>query len=223
MSFMPPHTPPIVQTRIHLAVRQDYTVPNNRMSAIMEATASGKDPAKLAADVNREMQWALLQSGKIPGVIATTGAYSTQQRFDAIRSVGWTLTQTLTLRTDSIGVLPPLLGTLQSRLQLLSMSSAPSQKAERLAEDQALHQAAVHFRHRAAQLCKTFGYAGFRLMRLQTGGETVPLPVMRPQVMMATVPGPVAVSPGETNSTVTLQGTVICEPASVETSNTKGK
>ncbi|WP_414041894.1 SIMPL domain-containing protein [Acidithiobacillus sp. M4-SHS-6] len=193
---------------IHLGVRQSYHVANTVMLAQMQASASGPNAADLAQQVNTKMHWALQQLAAEQHLQTQTLNYYTQRDYGDGKPTGWTIKQILQIRGPQSSQLNHVLGKLQSRLELISMSTEPSESARQAAEAQAAKQAITRFKAHAHDFCRDFGYSQSVLDVVRISSTHVtpgPVPMMRMAVQT-----PVASAPGESAMAVEVSGSVRC-------------
>ena len=212
---------PIPPTSIHLSASADYQVANSELTATLSAQAEGKDPASLAARVNQTMAWAAKILPAIPGLHWHTSGYATTRT--GAKATPWRIQESLVVRSAGPQALLPLLGTLQSRMQLESLTFTPSRASLRKAQSRADVKALQRFLKDAIRDCAALGLhpaKGFSKsphiggINIQEG--PIPYPVRPFPVMMADVramPGPVAARPGEIHGQVTAVGTAYCQGA----------
>lgn len=192
-------------------VDQPYQVTNTVMSAMLQATASGKNTAELADAVNKKTHWALQQVHAVQGVQIQSNEYQTQPDYTDGKRSGWTVKQNLQITATNLTDFDRVLGKLQSRLELVSLKSEPALAARDAAEQVASHQAIARFRKRAMAACGDFGYADMRLNTVQIlakRASTVP-----GVMMAATARSPVESAPGESALSVEVSGSVQCVSA----------
>ncbi len=192
---------------IHLNVRQTYHVANTVMVARMQASASGQSAPELAPVVNQKVHWALQQADKVKNIQAQSVAYSTQRHYVDGKPGAWSVEQTIRFSGPQSSLFDQLLGHLQSRLELVSLQAEPASAARDKAETVAARQAIQHFRERASNACKAFGYAKSELNSVQINDLRTPL---TPALRMMTVGTAVNSTPGESSLSVEVSGSVQC-------------
>ena len=198
-------------TSVHFQVMTHYRAPRTVLHADLQAEASGRSPAKLAAMVNQDVSWAKARLQSVPGITWRSAGYQTQATGQT--DAPWLVREDLAVQSPDPAVLLPLLGTLQSRLHLVGMQytarSAAVHKALRTAELRGLRR----YRKQAQQNCTALGYHGARLGQVFINTNVVPL--ARPMPVMAlaakVVPGPVVGRGGTERGRVVVEGNAYCE------------
>ncbi|MCL5956626.1 MAG: SIMPL domain-containing protein [Gammaproteobacteria bacterium] len=200
------------QTRIHLSASADYRVPDTELHVTLSAEAQGTDPASLAAQVNQKISWATTRVlPTVHGPRWHTGGYTTLHT--GIKTAPWRVQESIAIQNSDPSSLLPLLGTLQSRLQLESLDFTPAPEDLRKAENRASVTALQRFRTDAARDCKALGFVKTpRLGEIDVQKGPHPYPVRPFPVLMAAraMPGPVPANPGSSHGSVTANGTVSC-------------
>jgi predicted secreted protein len=179
------------------------------------AEADGAHQTDVAAKVNGAIAWALEQAKKATGVTAQTQQYYTSPLYQDNRITGWRARQSLRLEGRDAKALTELLGSLQERTAVESVSFSVSPAARNGAEEALTTEAISRFEARATQIAGAFGRRGFRLGRVSitTGGGGQP-PMMfatraaaRAEVAAASPP----IEAGTQTVSVTVSGTIELE------------
>ncbi len=197
--------------QIRFQAAASESVANDRMQAVLTVQDEDDDAAQLADRINTAMAWALEQSKGQKGIDVRSGGYSTQPVYNKNALSGWRASQQLILEGGDFGQISKLIGVLQQRLQLttVSFSVAPDTRAavERKLIDRALHS----FKQRAEQVRKNIGTPGYRIVELNINTEDMPVqpyPVMRAEVAsMKDVAAP-SFEGGNSDVRVSVQGMV---------------
>jgi predicted secreted protein len=136
--------------------------------------------------VNRDIAWGLEMAKQVASVRVRHGGYRTAPVHDSKRGEihHWRGSQDLVLESADSRALSALLGRLQSRLQLQSLSFSVSPEKRRAVEDDLIDEALDAFRARADRVTGKLGAKGFDLVQLQVDASGAPpVPVMRGRVM----------------------------------------
>ena len=90
------------------------------MHVSMNSYGEHREAAKLAAQINQEMEWALVQAKQHKAVKVSTGGYQTWPlpSKDNLTTKGWRGQQTLQLESRDSETLSQLVGQLQARLKI---------------------------------------------------------------------------------------------------------
>ena len=89
------------------------------------------------------------------------------------RIVGWVARQSLRLESMDAEALSTLLGELQARVAIESLSSTLSKAARDSVEDEVISEAIAQFRRRAAQIAAEFDRDDYRLVHINVGGYAI--------------------------------------------------
>ncbi|MBU2724791.1 SIMPL domain-containing protein [Acidithiobacillus ferridurans] len=203
---------PYPPTSIHLSASADYRVADSELTATLSAQDEGPDPASLAARVNQTMAWAAKILPEVQGLHWHTSGYATTRT--GVKTAPWRVQESLVVRSADPQALLPLLGTLQSRMQLEGIDFTPAPGELRKVQNHASTIALQRFRSDAIRYCKAMGFTKPPLLgeiNIQTGQPPVsvrPFPVM---MAARALPGPVTARPGEFRGRVTADGTAYCQ------------
>ena len=181
-------TLPQPRNQVSFSVSAEREVANDWTTGLIGSTASGSDPAELAARINKQMGEALAIAKQAKGVKVTSGAYNTYPEYgDGNRIVRWQASQDLILESKDTGAVAKLLGKLQGRgLLLRNISFSVSREAQRQLENELVTEAISAFRTRASLVAKSFGKASYGLISANVGGGGFqpPMPYMRADMAM---------------------------------------
>jgi predicted secreted protein len=207
---------PITYDRVGFAAAAEEQVSNDTLVAVIYVQREGQQQAGVADAVNQEMRWALDAAKRAAGVKVQTLGYTTSPVYRNQTITGWRARQSLRLESREAGALTKLLGTLQERLAVESVSYTVSPEARAAVEERLIAQAIAAFEKRAALIAKESSRDGYRLVRMDIAtGDFHPPPIPFHGALMraeAAVAEP-AVAPGEQTLTVTVSGTIELNPA----------
>ncbi|RME35583.1 MAG: DUF541 domain-containing protein [Gammaproteobacteria bacterium] len=196
--------------RLQLTASASREVIADRLRVRLHAQAEGRDPGRLADQVNRRIRKAVEKAQRVPGVQVETEGYATSPIYRDQRLAGWRVRQSIRLRGPDLGTLSRLLGDLQKELVLDQMAweVSPPRRDEVLAGLR--REAVARFRDKARALASAFGYRGYRLVQASVNdGGTSPGPVpYRMMAMKAESVQPPALAPAGQTISVTISGTV---------------
>lgn len=165
--------------RVEFQTQAVREVDNDLMRVVLAVEKEQADPARLAEEINRAMEWALQQARAQAGVRSRSGNYHTYPVYDRERIVRWRAVQELVLESEQTAVLNGLVGRLQDRLQVRAMNFSVSERQQARVEQELTAEALDNFRQRAQAISQRLGAAGYDIVRLQLqdNGGTPPLPV----------------------------------------------
>ena len=197
--------------QVRLQSQQTEAVSNDTMHVSMNTYAEMQDPAKLAAKINNDMEWALQQAKQVQGVKINTGSYQTWPITRKEVTTGWRGQQDLVLESADTETLSRLVGQLQDRLQIKSMSFTVSDEKRTGVENRLIDAALDAFKQRAGIIGNNLKASGFRIVEINVNSSTQRPPMLR-QARMASMSmeasDAVAVEGGESDVSVTVNGTI---------------
>jgi predicted secreted protein len=197
--------------QVRLQSQQTEAVSNDTMHVSMNTYAEMQDPAKLAAKINNDMEWALQQAKQVQGVKINTGSYQTWPITRKEVTTGWRGQQDLVLESADTETLSRLVGQLQDRLQIKSMNFTVSDEKRAGVENRLIDAALDAFKQRAEIIGDNLKASDFRIVEINVNTSTQRPPMLR-QARMASMSmeasDAVAVEGGESDVSVTVNGTI---------------
>lgn len=197
--------------QVRLQSEQREAVSNDTMHVMLETSGEGKDAARLARRINADMEWALAAAQGFEQVKAATGSYRTWPVHHKTEFQGWRAQQNLMLESTDMERLSELTGRLQERLQVKSMNFTVSDARRTAVENRLINAALEAFKERARIVGDNLQATGFRVVELNVNSGGQPPPVVYRSRMAASTmesDAAVAVSGGETDIVVTVNGTI---------------
>lgn len=207
-------TPPAYD-RVTLSVSAQERVGNDTLVADLYSESEDERAADAATRVNESVAWALDETKKADRVSVQTTGYHSQPIYRDRTVIGWRVRQSIRLESRDTAGLSELIGKLQSRMAMSSISYriSPERRAE--AEDALIKKALASFGKRARLISGQLERPGYRIVRLDvvTSGTPVrPIPVQRMAMAMESdVAGgvaPPALEGGVQNVQVQVNGTI---------------
>ncbi len=166
-------TPPVYD-RVDLNVSAEREVENDVMVAVVYAEVEANTQARAADDVNQAIRFAADRARATAGIEQQTLRYTTRPIYaNDRRIVGWVARQSLRLESMDAEALSTLLGELQTRVAIESLSSTLSKAARDAVEDAVIAEAISQFRRRAGQIAAQFDRDSYRLVHLSVGGYAI--------------------------------------------------
>ena len=197
--------------QIRFQAQTSESIANDRMQVILNAYGEDDEPSRLAGKINQDMEWALEKVRTEKAVKASSGGYQTFPVYRKEVVIGWRGRQDLTLESGDVSALSRLVGQLQERLQVRSMSFSVSDETRSAVENRLIGEALDAFKERARIVQKNFQAKGYRLVDLNINTSSpVPPPIPRGMVRMASAEeqAPVSVEAGESKVTVSVNGVI---------------
>jgi len=200
-----------VYNRVRLQAQQLESVSNDTMHVTLNTFGEARDPASLATRINEDMEWALGIARRQQGITSRTGGYQTYPVYKDTVLKGWRGEQSLELEGKDSRAMSRLVGELQEKLQVKSMSFSVSDAKRTGVENRLISQALDAFKARAAIVVDNLHATGYRIvdMTISTSSQRPPAPY--PVARMATAmqaESRVAVEAGESDVSVMVSGTV---------------
>jgi predicted secreted protein len=197
--------------QVRLQSQQTEAVSNDTMHVVMNTYAEMQNPAKLAAKINQDMEWALQQAKQAKGVKVNTGSYQTWPITRKEVTTGWRGQQDLVLESGDTEALSRLVGQLQDKLQIKSMSFTVSEAKRAGVENRLIGAALDAFKDRAGIIGDNLKANGYRIVEISVNTTMQRPPLVR-QARMATMSmeagDAVAVEGGESDVSVSVNGTI---------------
>jgi len=200
-----------VYNRVRLQAQQLESVSNDTMHVTLNSFGEARDPASLATRINEDMEWALGIARRQQGITSRTGGYQTYPVYKDNVLKGWRGEQSLELEGKDIHAMSRLVGELQEKLQVKSMSFSVSDEIRTEVENRLISRALDAFKARTAIIVDNLHATGYRIVEISVSTSSqrppAPYPVGR---MAATMQAEshVAVEAGESDVDVVVSGTV---------------
>jgi len=172
---------------VNLSAEASREVANDLAVAVLTAAAEGSEPKRPADEVNQAVNWALEQARAADGIKVETQGYSSSPIYRDNTLRGWRVQQSIRLESGDPAALSQLVGRLQERLALQSLTFAVSTQAQRAAEGELIARALEAFRQRADLIRRELGRSSYRLVNLDvnTAGAPPPQPILRGNMALA--------------------------------------
>ena len=170
----------VAEDQVSFQVEVGREVGNDRMLAILNATAEEKKPADLADKINSTMAWALDQARANKQVTLRSGSYQTYPVYGENRKiVRWRGRQELQLESQDVDQLSQLVGTLQSQLQMQSLQFSVSHNRRQQVENELIEQALEAYQARAEIVRKSLGAKTYKLLdiNIHSAGRSPVIPM----------------------------------------------
>jgi predicted secreted protein len=197
--------------RVDFQVERSRDVANDWARAVVGITDEDQDPKELADRVNRAAAWGLDRARARQGIRVASGGYSTRPINDPKRGEIriWRGSQELILETSDTALLSSLLGELQTRLQLQSISFTVSPERRRQVEAELIAEALAAFQARAESVSAQLGGTGYQLVHVSIQPSGGPEPIYRDaRVMAAEALAPPSFEEGTSAISVHVHGTI---------------
>ena len=104
---------PLTYDRISLSASASVQVENDTLVAVLYAQREGRDPAKLADEVNQHVRWAVDQAKQAAGITLKTLDYHTSPVYRDGKLSAWRVRQSIRLESTDSAQLSTLIGALQ--------------------------------------------------------------------------------------------------------------
>lgn len=209
---------PMVYDQISISASAEREIENDQLVAVVYAQVQAQQQSDAADEVNTAIRWALERAESARGVTVQTQQYSSFPVYaDNRRIVGWQARQSLRLESGDAERLSELIGELQSRVAVESISYQVSSQAREAADDALISEALARFSRRAERVAEDLGRPGYRIVRIDinTGGSRSMPVAYRAQAMemMADRVTAPALEGGTQTVEVSVSGTIELEGA----------
>ena len=153
---------------------------NDWVTAVVGTSDEDSDAARLADRVNQTMNWGLGVAKQARGVSVKSGGYTTQPVHDSSQKkiARWAASQDMILESSDVDAVSELVGKLQSKLLLRSISFSISPETRRKSEDALIGDVLTAFAERAKRVSAGLGARDYEIVSIaiQTpGGGPVPM------------------------------------------------
>jgi predicted secreted protein len=205
------HADELRYNQVRLQAQQSMPVSNDTMHVTLSTFAEDRDPARLARQINTDMEWALSLAKSEKEIAVSTGNYQTYPVLHKNEHQGWRGQQNLELEGEDTRRISDLVGKLQERLQVKTIRFSVSDRKRHAVENQLIGKALDAFRERAGIIGDNLQASSFRVVNIDvnTATQRPPVPYQaRMSSMAMDEAAPVAVEAGESQVTVTVSGTI---------------
>lgn len=196
--------------RVSFRVSRAQEVGNDRVEALLAASAESPSAAEAAQEVNRAMQWALERVQAEEGLSVRTTGYRTYPVHEDGRIRRWRAHQEVLLSSGDVDAVTSLVGELQTRLALQSFTFRVSDAKRRQVEEALIDEALAAFRSRADQVRRSLEADAWSIDQLSIEPGTR-RPPMRAQLMLKQRQDAPAVEAGTSRIEVGVQATIVLE------------
>ncbi len=186
-------------------------IDNDVLVVTMRSTADADSPHEAAKIVNRNMGWAQDLLKDMPEIKKQTINYQTRPRYQNKVIVGWSVSQELLLESEELDELSDVVGSLQQKLQVQSMTFGVSPQRKEVSTDELIAEALTVFEAKARLVTTTVGAKDFRIVTLTIGENAPGIPRQRGYQMEAMAMSAADAPPieaGESKITVRVDGTI---------------
>jgi len=201
--------------RINFQVSASQEVTNDTLVAVMYYERSGQQPTAMADDVNRTIEQAVATAKKNSAIKVQTLNYRQEPLYKNQTVIGWKVRQSIRLESTDVAALGTLIGELQKRLSVASLSYAVSPEVRARVEDTLITQALGRFAERGKLIARELGRPDYRIVSMDVAtARATPGPVrMRAVASMAesSSVAPPTLEAGVQTITVQVSGTIELE------------
>jgi len=197
--------------QINLSASASARVDNDILIAVLYIQKEGDELPALSDEVNKTIGEAVKLSKKVPNIIVQTMGYYSSPIHKKIQLVGWHVRQSIRLESQDTDSLIKLIGELQSKLAVESISYDVSPESRKKVEDTLISEAIVAFNQRAKLITKDLGRAKYRLVQMNVNAteDSIRPMQMRSTAMMADAPVKApTIEAGQQKIQVNIQGTI---------------
>jgi predicted secreted protein len=210
LSFVYAHDNEPLFNQVNLQAQSERDVPNDQLTVLLSVEGEGKQAAKIANKINKDMDWALSKTKNHSDIETRTLSYNTYPIYDKRTVIAWRATQQLELKSTNITELSELVGDLQERLQVKNMNFSPTKKTRERYEDELIEEAMIAFKRRVEIVKKHMDNKNVRIVNIHVntgGGHSRPIYAENRMMAMDSKSAP-AVEAGTSKITVTVSGSI---------------
>ena len=186
-------------------------VDNNLLAVTMQSSADAASAQEAAKIVNQEMSWALNLITDSTVITKQTINYRTRARYQNNVIIGWSVSQQLLLESEEIDTLSHFIGTLQEKMQVISMNFKISPDQKKDATEALITEALAAFEKKARLVAQALRARDFRIVTLNIAENEPAIPLQRGYQMeamsLASADAP-QLEAGESTLTVRIDGTI---------------
>jgi predicted secreted protein len=205
------HEIPQSYDRISFQVSAVEEVENDTLVAVMYSERSGQKPSMIADEVNSNISWAVDLAKKNSAVRVQTLHYRQDPLYKNQSIIGWKIRQSIRLESTEAASLSALIGELQGRLSVASLSYTVSPTRRSEVEHRLIADALNRFKSRGEQIQVELGRTDYRIVNMDviTSGQSFAPVRMRASAMMedSGVAAP-SIEPGVQTVSVQVSGTI---------------
>ena len=201
---------PLTYDRISVSASASAQVENDTLVAVLYAQRDGSSATKLASEVNRNIRWAVERLKQTTDINLKTLDYRTSPVYRDGKLSGWRVRQSIRLESTDSAKLSTLIGELQEKLAVQSITHSVSPASRQAAENRLIAEAIRAFNARASLVAKELDRAEYRLVRMEVNTRDRPIqpPPMRAAAVSMQSAAPPVLEPGTQEVRVTVVGTI---------------
>jgi predicted secreted protein len=201
--------------QVALRAEVSQNIAHDEMQVTLYSEAQDADPAKLASQISKILNAAVIQARKVEPVRVSLGSRNSYPVYDdkGQTITGWRERAELRLESSDFAALSQLTAELLKTLKMGGMSFSMATNTRKEAED-ILHKEAINaFNARATLVTEAMGGKGFRLisLNLNSGGFHRPMPMQMEAMKgmaMADAAPPQEIEAGSSEVTVNADGVI---------------
>jgi predicted secreted protein len=197
--------------RVSLSASAEREVENDLLVAVLFAEHQAQRQQAVSEKVNSAIRWALDKTRVADTVKVQTTQYNTSPLYNKSVITGWRARQSIRLESEDSDKLSDLIGDLQERLSIGSVSYAVSKPARDHVEESLISDALAQFRQRADLVTRELGRTSYRIIQIDIntqGAHPMPVAYATRGVAAAMESAAPAIEAGVQTVTVNVSGTI---------------
>lgn len=202
---------PQTYDRVSLSAGAESEIPNDLLTAVLFMQREGNDASQLATEVNLSIEWAVIEAKKLAQVKVRTLEYRTHPVYSKQTLTGWRVRQSIRLESADASILSDLIGRLQERLAVDSITYRLSPERRRQVENELIQQALDAFSERAKLIAERLGRPEYRLVHINVDSAgAMPRPMYRSAAvsLQAEAVSAPSIEPGTQTVEIKVNGTI---------------
>ena len=197
--------------QISLDASASVEVENDTMVVSLFVQQEGSKASELSNQVNSKINWALEQLKSHQNIKVETESYSTSPVYKKSQIVAWRVRQSIRLESKDMALMSEVIGELQAKLKLDSISFDVSREKRELQTELLIDQALSAYSARAKQIANNLNHDRYKIVNMHVSTSAIaPRHSYRSAGVMMAEAARVApeFSGGESTLTVRVNGTI---------------
>ncbi|MDT8370560.1 MAG: SIMPL domain-containing protein [Gammaproteobacteria bacterium] len=196
--------------QINIQASASQELANDQLTANLMVQQSGKNPAKLANQVNQKMAIILEKSHAFNAIKTKTTSYSTIPVYKNGVIESWQVSQNIMLTSQDFDALAEFVGQLNELATVQSMTFSISQQAIDDIKDELTKQAISNFKNKAKMIAQQFDKVDYVLVKVSIDSNYYQPQAKMGRVMMIAdaESAPPALAAGTDNVSAHINGTI---------------
>lgn len=167
---------------VSFTTHAEKEVANDVVMADVSIIRHGADVPAMTKQANTDTAWAMALAKQAAGIESKTTSFNTSSNGsgDSATPPTWDVTQYIHLESQDTQAMSDLLGKLQAKAQIGSISYGISEGAKKAAKSELTANAMTEFREQAGKVAADMGYKQYEVVKLDihSPDDEMPMPLM---------------------------------------------